>query len=140
MSKTLLRSLFRPYICKSCRHRTRSPKPPLRRSISVVQGREAINNAEQVQRRIEALGGEEEVRSLYQRFPLKPREQLLSPNEFTLGYQEKWLKLEDESRQRAKVAIYGRRSWLLGLRDKAYGVRQSEAYPHSWSEIGIPPA
>jgi len=108
MSKPLLRSLFRPYICKHCRTHLSSSPPGLRRTITnLPKGKQAINNAEQVERRIEALGGKDELQKLYTHIRRKPQEEMLSPNEFRTVYKSTWDQMTDQKKADQKIVSYG---------------------------------
>lgn len=108
MSKKLLESFFRPFICRDCRARLATSPPKLRRTIvDLPKGQQVINNAEAVERRVQALGGKDELAKLYTHFPLRNHERMLSPNAFSEEYKRQWERMPAEKRQKQEIAVYG---------------------------------
>lgn len=108
MSKKLFESFFRPFICRDCRARIATSSPKLRRTVvDLPKGQQVINNAEAVDRRVQALGGKDKLAKLYTHFPLKQNERLLTPTAFSEEFQRQWERMPAEERQKQDIAVYG---------------------------------
>ena len=109
MSKRFARSLFSPYVCKTCRNRLATSSIPIRRTVvDVASHQQVANNLEQVQRRVQALGGQDELPKLYGQIPLRPREKLLTAEAFGTTYLQSWQSKPPEKQKLEEVVIYGR--------------------------------
>jgi len=128
MSRNFLATV-RPWVCKDCRrriaaHRPRTPAVVATRAASTTVNAplpaeskgpkpavQSLDNPQTVERRIQRLGGRENLKELFPRWRLRAGERTMGAAEFSGGFRRQYDQAQDKSEYESqKYTVYGKTS------------------------------